>query len=147
MTPTVITESNKDGIYSRIPGKTAQDSFGCLECALREASLMAGDSEGTRTKVILMSASNVEDNAEIKKSLKSLTRKSEVMMMMMGNQWMLDEESDNLKIFNVDKTEQKSVSDLFDILSLTLSDKTDANQNVKFFSAEFFISFLFITVQ
>ena len=139
MTPTVITESNKDGIYSRIPGKTAQDSFGCLECALREASLMAGDSEGTRTKVILMSASNVEDNAEIKKSLKSLTRKSEVMMMMMGNQWMLDEESDNLKIFNVDKTEQKSVSDLFDILSLTLSDKTDANQNVKFFSAEFLV--------
>merc|ERR1719414_2476514 len=88
-----------------------------------------------------MSSSNVEDTAEIKKSLDSLTRKSEVMMMMMmmGNQWLLDEESDNLKIFNVDKSEQKSVSDLFDILSLTLSDKTDANQNVKFFSAEFLV--------
>ena len=141
LTPAVITQDNKDGVFSRIPGKIGQDSTGCLLCALREASLLVGGSEGVRTQVIVVTSSQVDNQADIRHSLESLSKKTQLMMLMMNNQWLLDHTTATMKIFHVDENEQKSVSDLYDILALTLNDNLDAssNQNVKFFSAQFMV--------
>ena len=127
LTPTIINSVNKDGVFSRIPGKLSQDSQGCVECALREASLMMTDD--VETKIILVTASAPEKQEEIQQSLEMLSKRSEVMMMVMNNQWML--ETGSVQVFHVSKEEQKSVSDLFDILSMTLESQ---HTGVKFFS-------------
>merc|ERR1719468_1003205 len=71
LAPTVITETNKDGVFSRIPGKPGQARHGCLVCALREAELMINDIASTR--VIVATSSPVEDKTSLKQSLERLS--------------------------------------------------------------------------
>ena len=137
LTPTTITETNRDGVYSRIPGKIGQASRGCLTCALREAALMTSDAPGVRTRVIVATSSPVEDVASLRQSLETLSKKAGVRMLMMSGQLMLDDVE--AEVYHVTREEQRSVSDLSDILTLTLGDQLSArsHDHVKFFSEEF----------
>ena len=139
--PTVVTEGNRDGIHGRITGKVGSDSEGCLECALREASQQISESDIVNTKIVIVSASNSENQNELKRSLESLSKRSEVFALMTGSQRIIfaPELKDNIEIFSVDEEEQNSVDDLYDILALTLTDDVlvRSNQSVKFFSDQF----------
>lgn len=139
--PTVVTQANRVGIHGRITGKVGSDAEGCLECALREASQLISESDIVKTKIVIVSASNSDNQNELKRSLESLSKRSEVFALMAGSQRMIldPEMKDNIDIFSVDEEEQNSVDDLYDILSLTLTDDVivRTNQSVKFFSDQF----------
>ena len=114
LTPTSITNLNRAGISSRLPGKLNQAQVGSVLCAISEASALVSDSEDVETKVTIVNSSPVEDKAELVRSLKSLGQQSEVTLMVTANQWMLDEDSQQLtgiNIFHVDEEERKSVTD------------------------------------
>ena len=103
--PTSITNLNRAGISSRLPGKLNQARVGCVLCAISEASSLISDSADVETKVTIVNSSPVEDKEELVRSLKSLGEQSEVILMVTGNQWMLDEKSQQLtgiNIFHVD---------------------------------------------
>ena len=136
LAPTVITETNRDGVFSRIPGKPGQARHGCLVCALREAELMTSDDASTR--VIVATSSPVEDKAGLKQSLERLSERSDVRMMVMGGQLMLEDMA-GVEVIQVTEEEQRSVSDLGDILTLG-ADITSHDQGVKFFSEEFLVA-------
>ena len=136
LAPTTITDLNRAGISSRLPGKLNQAKVGCVLCAISEASSLISDSEDVETKVTIVNSSPVEDKAELASSLKSLGEQSEVTLMVTGNQWMLDEKSQQLSginIFHVEEEERKSVTDLFEILSFGL----ESQESFKFFSRQF----------
>jgi len=139
--PTKVTEANRVGIHSRITGKVGSDAEGCLECALREASQLIAESEIVKTKIVIVSASNSDNQNELKRSLESLSKRSEVFTLLVGKQRIiLDlEMKDNLQTFSVNEVEQNSVDDLYDILSLTITNDVHvrSNQSVKFYSDQF----------
>ena len=72
--PLVVTETNRDGIHGRIPGKAGVDAKGCLECALREASRHISDA--MRTKLIIVTSASDDNQNGVKRSLISLSKRS-----------------------------------------------------------------------
>ena len=134
--PTGITNLNRAGISSRLPGKLNQARVGCVLCAISEASALISDSEDVETRVIIVNSSPVENKTDLVRSLKSLGEQSEVTLMVTANQEMLDQNSQQLtgiNIFHVAEEERKSVTDLYEILSFGL----ESQQSFKFYSRQF----------
>ena len=134
LAPTTITDLNRVGIYSRLPGKLNQDRVGCLQCAISEATSLISDSDEVETKIIIVNSSPVEDKTKLTSSLESLGQKSEVTMIVAGNQWQVDQTSlSRVTVFSVNEEERKSVTDLYEVLSFSLK----SDQSVKFYSRQF----------
>ena len=134
LAPTVITDLNRVGIFSRLPGKLNQDTVGCLQCAISEASSLVSDSQDVETKIIIVNSSPVEDRAKLASSLESLGQQSEVSLMVAGDQWLVDQPTlSKVNVFSVNKEERTSVTDLYEILSFSLR----SDQSVKFYSRQF----------
>ena len=75
----VTNESIKD-----FSGKAGADVKGCLECALREASHHISDA--MNTKLIIVTAASDDNQNGVKRSLISLSKRSEVYTIMVGSQ-------------------------------------------------------------
>ena len=134
LAPTVITDLNRVGIFSRLPGKLNQDTVGCLQCAISEASSLVSDSDDVETKIIIVNSSPVEDRAKLASSLESLGQQSEVSLMVTEDQWLVDQPTlSKVNVFSVNKEERTSVTDLYEILSFSLR----SDQSVKFYSRQF----------
>ena len=134
--PVSLTNLNRAGISSRLPGKLNQASVGCVLCAISEAASLISESVDVETKVTIVNSSPVEDKADLVRSLKSLGQQSEVSLVVTANQGMLDQNSQDLEginIFHVAEEERKSVTDLYEILSFGL----ESQQSFKFYSRQF----------
>ena len=146
LAPTVVSATNRAGLHGRVPGRAGAAAAGCTRCAVRQAELLAASQQrpGLRSKIIIVTASQTDDQTELGRSLESLSKKSQVFLILVGSQAVTagPRISNNLQIFTVNKEEQKSVSELHDILSLTLTDgeQERSNQSVRFFSDHFSVT-------
>ena len=134
LAPTTINNLNRVGIASRLPGKLNQDPLGCLQCAISEASTLVSDSDNVETKIIIVNSSPVEDRAQLGRSLEVLGERSEVSLMVTGDQWLVDQTSPSqINVFSLTEQERKSVTDLYEVLSFGLR----SERSVKFYSRQY----------
>ena len=56
--PTPVTESNKEGLHGRVPGRAMTDNSSCYSCGMRAALDLVSDEVNTKTVFIVARGDN-----------------------------------------------------------------------------------------